>query len=167
MWWIYETLNFSVRKIWLANVFFIIMVRVVCTNFKSVRKRLISMWVSSSRPQVGYKNSNDRATIFYGQRTPFFFMALHWRREKKLQNPLLCGIFSPAKTIPFHRPNNFTWNRICIRQVLPMHSQNSHQKVIKNPSFSWKLGIHSKKLKFHFWSKSKHSLYSFKNEIFL
>ena len=131
-WWIYETLHFSVRKIWFANVFFIIMVRVVCTKFKSVRKRLISMWVSSSRPQVGYKNSNDRATIFYGQRTPFFFgFAAAWlcieEEEKKLQNPLLCGIFSPAKTIPFHRPNNFTWNRICIRQVLPMHSQNSHQ----------------------------------------
>ena len=83
-----------------------------------------------------------------GQR---FFMASELRssswlcieeEEKKLQNPLLCGIFSPAKTIPFHRPNNFTWNRICIRQVLPMHSQNSHQKVIKNPSFSWKLGNH-------------------------
>ena len=94
-----------------------------------------------------------------GQR---FFMASELRssswlcieeEEKKLQNPLLCGIFSPAKTIPFHRPNNFTWNRICIRQVLPMHSQNSHQKVIKNPSFSWKLGIQSKK--FPFWWKSK------------
>ena len=42
-------------------VFCIIMVRK-----KSVRKRLISMWASLllKRPEVGYKNSNDQATIF-------------------------------------------------------------------------------------------------------
>ena len=48
--------------------------------------------------------------------------------------------FLQAKTIPFgwffHRPNNFTWNRICIRQLLSQRAflLKPKRKGNKNPS---------------------------------